>query len=171
MQFWHAVEIQSEYWRAKQASLLISLTHYWQDDEIKTDVNVYVSADKSHDTLYFQHAFDAHAKRYADKLGASGFHYVTTDGAPSHFKNRHSIAFLKRVAAAQKNSIMWSFNAPSHGPFPLPHTHTHTSHEHRTPTPHTLIHSAHTHSQFLRQGTVGWFGRHDKDDAPQDGKV
>ena len=99
-------------------SMLISLTHYWQDDEIKTDVNVYVSADKHHDTHYFQHAFEEHAQKYADKIGENGFHYVYTDGAPSHFKNRFSIAFLINIDRQHNVKVMWSFNAPSHGKGP-----------------------------------------------------
>ena len=59
-------------------SMLISLTHYWEGDEIKTDVNIYLSKDNHHDTHYFQHAFDQHAKKYAKYLSEDGIHYVNT---------------------------------------------------------------------------------------------
>ena len=99
-------------------SMLISLTHYWDGDEIKTDVNVYLSADKHHDTHYFQHCFEEHARKYADRIAEGGFHYVYTDGSPSHFKNRFSITFLIVIDKRHKVKVMWSFNAPSHGKGP-----------------------------------------------------
>lgn len=128
-------------------SLLISLTHYWEDDEIKTDVNIYLSKDKHHDTNYFQRAFEEHAQKYAKYLAKDELHYVftgmltactlslsftltlTTDGAPSHFKNRFSLTFLLKFSS----TVVWGFNAPSHGkgpwyvPYPFTLQYTHTS--------------------------------------------
>ena len=129
-------------------SLLISLTHYWDGDEIKTDVNIYLSKDNHHDTHYFQSAFEEHAKSYKKYLSEDGVHYINsgmsltltltltliltltntlyrtqnpntdhnpnTDGAPSHFKNRFSLAFLLKFGS----TVMWGFNAPSHGKGP-----------------------------------------------------
>ena len=59
-------------------SLLISLTHYWDGDEIKTDVNVYLSKDNHHDTHYFQSAFEEHAKKYEKYLSEDGVHYINS---------------------------------------------------------------------------------------------
>ena len=59
-------------------SLLISLTHYWEGDEIQTDVNIYLSKDKHHDTHYFQAAFKAHAHKYKGKISKQGIHYVNS---------------------------------------------------------------------------------------------
>ena len=113
--FFHQTELQQEYWRQKQISLLISLTHYWEGDEIITVVDVYLSGDKHHDTHYFQKAFLDHQKKYNDKLGPGGVHYVFTDGAPSHFKNKFTIAFLIHVYKTVGITVMWGFNAPAHG--------------------------------------------------------
>ena len=54
-------------------------------------------------------------KKYKYKLGADGVHYVFTDGAPSHFKNRFTISFLIVVYMKEVITVMWVFNAPSHG--------------------------------------------------------
>ena len=113
--FFHEVELQSEYWRQKQISLLISLTHYWEGDHVVTEVDVFLSGDKKHDTHYFQHAFRSHAKKYFSKLGPNGTHYIFTDGAPSHFKNRSSISFLIEVYIKLLVFVMWGFNAPGEG--------------------------------------------------------
>ena len=59
-------------------SLLVSLTHYWENDEIKTDVNIYLSKDKHHDTHYFQGAFKDHTHKYEVKTLKDGIHYVNT---------------------------------------------------------------------------------------------
>ena len=85
------------------------------DEEIVTVVDVYLSGDKHHDTHYFQKAFMDHLKKYKDKLGVDGVHYVFTDGAPSHFKNRFTISFLIHVYQNEGITVMWGFNAPSHG--------------------------------------------------------
>jgi hypothetical protein len=113
--FFHQTELQQEYWRQKQISLLISLTHYWENDEIVTTVDVYLSGDRHHDTHYFQNAFLHHAKKYKDKLGPDGVHYVFTDGAPSHFKNKFTISFLIKLYELLRVLVMWGFNAPGEG--------------------------------------------------------
>ena len=73
---------QQEYFGQKQISLLISLTHYWVGDEIQTDVDVYLSGDRHHDTRYFQHAFLVRIALVLGRVTSDTIHCVLTASSP-----------------------------------------------------------------------------------------
>ena len=50
-------------------------------------------------------------------MSPTGVHYVSSDGAPSHFKNRFTICFLLQLLLLGR-TVIWGFQAPSHGKGP-----------------------------------------------------
>ena len=112
-------EIQSEYWQLQGITLLINITMFWRGDKIIHEVNVYCTGDKSHDTWAWQHAMKQWTSRYQNHPDTAEctFHHVGSDGAPSHFKNKYSLDFLRELKSMWIG-VQWGFNAPSHGKGP-----------------------------------------------------
>ena len=129
----HNNAIQSKYWNQSQLTLSVSLTHYWDpkdQDNMLTDVHIYLSGDRKHDTSFVQLAMTHHGKLYCDKLNAARVkhnlcklrgHLVNSDGAASHFKNKYTfkymISYSKKVFPGMK-CVAWETCAPSHGKGP-----------------------------------------------------
>jgi hypothetical protein len=125
----HNNAIQSEYWNQSQLTLLVSLTHYWDpkdQDNILTDVHIYLSGDRKHDTSFVQLAMTHHGKLYSGKLNAARVkhnlckirrHLVNLDGAASHFKNKYTFKYMmlysKKVFPGME-WVAWETCAPSH---------------------------------------------------------
>ena len=55
-----------------------------------------------------------HHQKYEPMIDPGGVHYVSSDGAPSHFKNRFTISFLLKLLLLAI-TVVWGFQAPSHG--------------------------------------------------------
>ena len=111
-------EQQAGHWVHKQVTMLICIVRYHNSDG-KTIVKsfVYLSDDPHHDTWFVQHVLPLILKELPGSMGKQFKRvWISTDGAPSHFKSRFTIFFLLKLAAKlQHVQIWWDFCAPSHG--------------------------------------------------------
>ena len=86
--------------------------------------------DGSHDTFFVQHAMDKlqHYFKTERNMTFSRW-YINTDGAPSHFKSKYTMNYMKKFleqcnedckegSEKDTESVMWEFCAPGHGKGP-----------------------------------------------------
>jgi hypothetical protein len=127
----HGVEVQSEYWQHYQVTLFIVIVHRWQDYKHTDGVtrpqlvaigHVFVSPDPKHDTYFVQHALKHLLKHYDGIAKIEGktieWTYISTDGAASHFKSRHTMFSLFDKELFWRRQVMWEVCAPGHGKGP-----------------------------------------------------
>jgi hypothetical protein len=113
---------QSQHWVQVGVSLLNVIATYHDDaGEVITKAIVFVSNDLDHDTQFTQKSMAEvmrtirgwAPKRTFDRV------WVRSDGAPSHFKNRFTLGWLREMQAMfELDQLWWDFSAPQHGKGP-----------------------------------------------------
>ena len=120
-----------EHWSHTQVTLYIVVTHHRTgDNQLKTEAQIFVSSDRFHDTYFVQHALSKLQKSFKmDKGKVFKRWYINTDGAPSHFKSKYTMNYMKKFleqcnedckegSEKDTESVMWEFCAPGHGKGP-----------------------------------------------------
>ena len=94
---------QREYYSHLQTTLLINITFFCNaEGSTVCEVNVYSSADRSHDALFVEHCMRQHVKHYKQRfkdmqLPELKQHTVFSDGAPGHFKQKYNLYHISRL--------------------------------------------------------------------------
>ena len=111
------IEVQSEHWSHSQVTLFIIISHELDEDgELLSVANVVISSDLKHGSEAVQHYFASILGTDKKKFKV---HWVDTDGAASHFKNRFTFQFICELKDLIGATILaWETCAPGHGKGP-----------------------------------------------------
>jgi hypothetical protein len=115
-------EVQSEYYRSVQVTILVHITYRVVIDEDTTEPTVlkeshfYVSDDRRHDSFFVQHCLLVHWRWLQEKGFTPVEHIVWSDGCASQFKGCNGLYFVGRYPGLTKGCAMkWNFFGTVHG--------------------------------------------------------
>ena len=113
------IEVQSEHWSHAQVTLFVVIVHDLdQDGDLRSQAHVVVSSDLQHDSEAVQHYFSSIFKA-VNEQGTKTVHWIDSDGAGGHFKNRFTFQFgCEHKVSADIRILAWETCAPGHGKGP-----------------------------------------------------